>query len=220
VEEMPANRKNIRGQWIALGTGLGVSCWAFLSIAHGLFCLHGSFQSQILALDWRVLWVGFLGSCLPLMFTVHGQRGTRMGHGREKTGEAPPRSHKTLRHIRDKLIDDVRKKRVPFVNPVAEALLQAERQRVMMESIGAACHHFSQPLFVLLGTLEMMDSCCDISDQERSEMRKRCLTSAKRLATIIRKLQRLQKYRTVPYVKGSNKILDIGLDSENPPQAA
>jgi DNA-binding response OmpR family regulator len=42
------------------------------------------------------------------------------------------------------------------VKQSVENLLQAERQRVMIESLGAACHHLSQPMTSVMGNLGLL----------------------------------------------------------------
>jgi DNA-binding response OmpR family regulator len=93
-----------------------------------------------------------------------------------------------------------------------EALLDAERQRVMMESVGAACHHFGQPLTAMLSNLQMLATAEDIEESERRAMLQQCLNAAESMRMILNKFQQVREYRTRPYLADA-KILDIGLDS-------
>ena len=91
-------------------------------------------------------------------------------------------------------------------------LLDAERQRVMMESVGAACHHFAQPLTTMLSNLEMLARDGGINEPEKSRMLQQCLQAAEMMKMILNKFLHVNEYRTRPYL-GDAKILDIGLDS-------
>ncbi len=90
------------------------------------------------------------------------------------------------------------------------ALLHAERQRVMMESVGATCHHFGQPLTVMLSNLQVLAETKDIEEPEKQQMLHHCLRAAAMMKTILNKFQEVQEYRTRPYLDDA-KILDIGL---------
>jgi signal transduction histidine kinase len=79
----------------------------------------------------------------------------------------------------------------------AEELMQAERQRVMIESVGAACHHIGQPATVLRVNLEFLR-------QERKSPADtarivECEQAMDAIADILDKLRRVSSYRTVPY---------------------
>jgi len=91
-------------------------------------------------------------------------------------------------------------------------LLDAERQRVMMESVGAACHHFAQPLTTMLSNLEMLARDEGIKEPEKSRMLQQCLQAAEMMKMILNKFQQVNEYRTRPYLDDA-KILDIGLES-------
>lgn len=91
-------------------------------------------------------------------------------------------------------------------------LLDAERQRVMMESVGAACHHFAQPLTTMLSNLEMLAKGEGIEESDKSRMLVQCLRAAEMMKLILNKFQQVNEYRTCPYLDDA-KILDIGLES-------
>lgn len=96
-------------------------------------------------------------------------------------------------------------------------IVAAERQRVMLESLGAACHHIGQPMTVLsLYLTRMRDT--HAAEEEGKEL-KACLDAVESISVILRKLMRVSEYRTVPYAtyhnqadggaESSVKILDI-----------
>lgn len=85
-----------------------------------------------------------------------------------------------------------------------EKLMQAERQRVMMESFGAVCHHFSQPLTVLGFFLEMVAKRVvsdHLQDPELTQMLVECDQALKKLNHLVQQLQEIHEYRTEPYLK-------------------
>ena len=96
-----------------------------------------------------------------------------------------------------------------------DELLQAERHRVMIESLGAACHHLGQPATVIQTYLEL------IKDKDPSgeigPMVDKCLDAANMVSDILHRLQEVSTYRTVPYLGTGGKqegassmhILDI-----------
>ncbi len=96
-------------------------------------------------------------------------------------------------------------------------IIAAERQRVMLESLGAACHHIGQPMTVLSLYLTRMRDTHD-GDEEDKELRA-CLDAVESISVILRKLTHVSEYRTVPYAtfrfgdEGAEsahmKILDI-----------
>jgi DNA-binding NtrC family response regulator len=92
------------------------------------------------------------------------------------------------------------------------ALLDAERQRVMMESVGAACHHFAQPLTTMLSNLQMLAKGEGIKESQKRLMFEQCLKAAENMRVILNKFQEVREYRTRPYL-ADIKILDIGLES-------
>lgn len=92
-----------------------------------------------------------------------------------------------------------------------EELLDAERQRVLLDSLGTACHHIGQPAQVLLTGLEMMQD----SGALEPELVDTCIRNARRIADVLRKLQQTRNYRTKPYLTGNEswkadlRLLDI-----------
>jgi DNA-binding NarL/FixJ family response regulator len=93
-----------------------------------------------------------------------------------------------------------------------KALLGAERQRVMMESVAATCHHFAGPLTTMLGNLQMFAEVENLEGPEKRNMLEQCLIAAEAMKTILNKFQEVREYRTRPFLEDF-KILDIGLGS-------
>jgi len=88
-----------------------------------------------------------------------------------------------------------------------KVLLKAERQRVMMESLGNATHHLAQPVTALLCNLEVLYEEPGLEDNQKKILEK-CLRFVGEISQIIRKLQTLQEYRTTPYIE-DRKNIDI-----------
>jgi signal transduction histidine kinase len=82
----------------------------------------------------------------------------------------------------------------------------------MMESVGAACHHFAQPLTTMLSYLEILARGEGVEESQKSLMLNQCLKAAEIMRVILNKFQEAREYRTRPYLAGM-KILDIGLES-------
>jgi hypothetical protein len=78
--------------------------------------------------------------------------------------------------------------------------------------VGAACHHFAQPLTTMLSNLEMLAKGEGIEESDKSRMLVQCLRAAEMMKLILNKFQQVNEYRTRPYLDDA-KILDIGLES-------
>ena len=74
-----------------------------------------------------------------------------------------------------------------------------ERDKVMMESLGAVCHHLGQPATVLLSTLEMLDRIKDGNPEGRKELLHMSLEAAESLRKILLELNDLRHYNAEPY---------------------
>jgi PAS domain S-box-containing protein len=93
---------------------------------------------------------------------------------------------------------------------------EAERRRVMLESLGAACHYLSQPATVLMGNLNMMLK--DL-DGDRESLKKRLESSVgavESIGEILQRLHAVNEYKTTQYLETDgaadavdSRILDI-----------
>lgn len=77
-------------------------------------------------------------------------------------------------------------------------LLDAERQRVMFESIGAACHHLGQPATVLSAYLQLMKQ--QEKDPKLLRMVDASLESVQAIGDVLDRLRNVNAYRTEPYL--------------------
>ena len=97
-----------------------------------------------------------------------------------------------------------------------EAVRQSERQRVMLASVGAACHHLGQPATVIMTNLELIRRMTkDIDKPELQNILDLTGEAAENLAEVLHKLNAVNEYRTVQYLDAqdsqspANIILDI-----------
>ncbi|MEI6807159.1 MAG: PAS domain S-box protein [bacterium] len=94
------------------------------------------------------------------------------------------------------------------------AMRETERQRVMLESLGAACHHLGQPATVLLANLGIMERKIGNGDLGLHQIVHSCLQAAETLSEILHKLNAIDEYRTTPYLEeksgiAGSRILEI-----------
>jgi len=81
-----------------------------------------------------------------------------------------------------------------------EAERVVERDRVMMESIGAVCHHLGQPATVLLSSLELLTREKAPDPETRAELLKISLEAAEVLRTTLQELNVIRHYDAEPYI--------------------
>ncbi|MDF7801745.1 response regulator [Pontiellaceae bacterium B1224] len=97
------------------------------------------------------------------------------------------------------------------INLQQEQLLDAERQRVMIESLGTACHHIGQPATVISAYLQLMQA--QETDAGMQEMIASCLQASETMVNLLQQLQHVSKYRTTPYLpaneQDSTQIINI-----------
>jgi two-component system, sensor histidine kinase and response regulator len=91
--------------------------------------------------------------------------------------------------------------RIRTIESQSQALLRAEQHRVMIETLGAACHHLGQPATVIRAYLEMMDKKETSPDFKR--MIDECLHAADSVSEILRRLNVVAAYETEPYLPSS-----------------
>lgn len=92
---------------------------------------------------------------------------------------------------------------------------ESEKQRVMLESIGTACHHLGQPATVLLGTIEMLGARLGNESSEVVDLVATAAGACGVLRKILTRLHDVHEYCPVPYMNVSGEkrettnILDI-----------
>ncbi len=97
-------------------------------------------------------------------------------------------------------------------NRLTQKRLEKEKLGALLETAGAVCHEFNQPLQILSITCEIMT----IQNSNDPEMSKRIETIRKqvdRMAGITKKLTKIARYKTRPYI-GREKIVDLELSQD------
>ena len=97
-----------------------------------------------------------------------------------------------------------------------EAEKQSERQNVMMQSLGAACHHLGQPATVLMASLELMMRVKDTDKAMGEELLASSIEAAESLRKMLHNLNDITEYKTTSYIDGQDepgrtesRILDV-----------
>lgn len=85
----------------------------------------------------------------------------------------------------------------------SKALVQAEQQRVMAETVGAACHHLGQPATIIRGYLDLMKRV-EVSPEMRA-MIQECQTATEEVATVLSRLKGVGQYETEPYLTANDE---------------
>lgn len=82
-----------------------------------------------------------------------------------------------------------------------EAEREAEQRRVMLESLGAACHHLGQPATVLLGNLGIIQKKIADSDDALKELVQSSIEAMETMSDILYKLNTVNEYKTTQYLE-------------------
>ncbi|MGD9209845.1 MAG: PAS domain S-box protein [Desulfobacteraceae bacterium] len=98
-------------------------------------------------------------------------------------------------------------------NRAAKDRMQKEKLKGVLETAGAVCHEFNQPLQALMGYLEL---AMELSAEKNSnsEWVGKILVQVERMAQITDKLQGITRYETMMYTD-QTKIIDIHKSSRN-----
>ncbi|OVE76078.1 hypothetical protein BVX97_02290 [bacterium E08(2017)] len=85
----------------------------------------------------------------------------------------------------------------------SKKLLEATQKKVMLESIASACHHLAQPVTVLRTYIVLLKR--KANDEESKQMLVEAYKAVELISDIIWKLNRLEDYKTEPYLEGDEK---------------
>jgi len=85
-----------------------------------------------------------------------------------------------------------------------ETLLEAERQRVMIQTLGAACHHIGQPATVLQLQIDLLLK--HVTDDEEIDKITECAQEVHKISDILQQLQRTSTFRRIPYIDSENPL--------------
>lgn len=92
---------------------------------------------------------------------------------------------------------EISKRQRETIEAQARVLDEAERQRIVIESLGAACHHIGQPATVLRVYLNMLRK--DPDSPGAADQLDKCNDAIDAIADVLEKLRLVSEYRTVPY---------------------
>jgi signal transduction histidine kinase len=98
-----------------------------------------------------------------------------------------------------------------------ERLAVAEKAALVSELAGAAAHELNQPLTSVLGYSELLLRRTRENDKGREEL-SAILREAERMASIVKKIGKITRYETRPYV-GNTRIVDLDRSSDPPSPA-
>ena len=88
--------------------------------------------------------------------------------------------------------------KMKIIRAQSQHLLEVEQQRVMLETLGAACHHLGQPATVIRVYLDLMKKA-EVSP-EMQVMIQECQSAAEEVAQVLHRLQGVGMYQTEPYL--------------------
>ncbi len=80
------------------------------------------------------------------------------------------------------------------------AARENEKHRVMLESLGAACHHLGQPATVLLANLGVIQKKLNSGEEIVPKLVESSIDAVKTLGKILRKLNAVNEYKTTHYL--------------------
>jgi signal transduction histidine kinase len=105
----------------------------------------------------------------------------------------------TIRECVSEIVEQT-EQRIRKIEDQSRTLVEAERQRVMIESLGAACHHLAQPVTVMTAYLEMMKEKKKGLPEDTRTMVDKCQDAADAMGDILQRLREVAEYRTEAYV--------------------
>ena len=82
-----------------------------------------------------------------------------------------------------------------------DRLIEAERNRVLMQAAGAAAHEINQPLTVVIGMSDLMLLKISPDAPERRNV-ETIRQEAHRISEIVKKMAEIRQYVTKPYIEG------------------
>lgn len=95
------------------------------------------------------------------------------------------------------------KERIRTIERQHQQLLRAERERVMTESLGAACHHLGQPATVIISCLELMKH--RNVPVELQDLLDESIAQAQAMEKTFKRLLMIREYCTEPYISKTDE---------------
>ncbi|MBF0199821.1 MAG: hypothetical protein HQK66_00630 [Desulfamplus sp.] len=106
--------------------------------------------------------------------------------------------------LRKQIEDELRKSNESLLEH-QELKLKQERLKVLLEMAGATAHEINQPLMTLLGTIELIHMTQELPDQTIKHF-DNIEKSARRIADIVSKVQKIKQYQTKKYLNDMSII--------------
>ncbi|MFO7871677.1 MAG: response regulator [Kiritimatiellia bacterium] len=103
---------------------------------------------------------------------------------------------RAIESLVSRLVEQTRE-RVRTIEKQTSELIDAETQRAMIESLGAACHHIGQPATVINTYLDMMRR--RENSPETRMMIEQCRKASDEIDDVLEKLRNITEYRTEAY---------------------
>jgi len=97
--------------------------------------------------------------------------------------------------------------RVQMIRKQHDVELEAERQRVMVESIGTMCHHLGQPASVLSMNLYRFRN--NPGPDEMPVLLAECEASYNEMSEILEKMRKISHYCSEPYLSSAHGYTDV-----------
>ena len=88
-----------------------------------------------------------------------------------------------------------------------KVLIERERLQAVVQTVGMVYHELNQPLQVISGLSELMLMDQEVSPEQKSNLQQ-ISRAAQKLSSIIKKLDKINSYKSKPYV-GQSLILDL-----------
>jgi DNA-binding response OmpR family regulator len=93
-----------------------------------------------------------------------------------------------------------------------ERLIDAERHRVMLESLGTACDHLAQPVTEVIGSLDELAGRLDDTDVEVIRRLEEVRNWARRAGELLESFRKVARYRQEPYTEGLGGFVTAALE--------
>lgn len=100
------------------------------------------------------------------------------------------------------------------IEELQKQLIQAEQNKVLVETAGAVAHEINQPLTAILGLSELLTHRKNLPPEITEDVLA-IFESSQRIRQIVLKMQEVQTYTSKPYI-GDTRIVDLQLNNHNP----
>lgn len=151
-----------------------------------------------------------------IMITGRGDESTAVASMKSGAADYLVKGDISQQQLHRTILNAIEKSRLEqLVEAQRAQLIEAERQKVMVESLGGACHHLGQPATNIACYLELMHR--QEASPEMTALINQCRLSVDTLTEVIQSLHRLTTYKTVSYLpsqdgddeQADNRIIEV-----------